>query len=96
MSEKKYFVVVDGDLRLKMHKGPSGMYVAVSLDVSGLFTQGHTVEETIANAHDAAKALAESRAIMAKETANAAKAAKVNSSAKPIRTKPGRRRLMKA
>ncbi len=95
MSEK-YFIVVDGDLRLKMHKGPSGMYVAVSLDVSGLFTQGHTVEETIANARDAAKALAESRAIMAKETIAAARAVTIKTSAKPIRAKPSRRRLVKA
>ncbi len=70
---EKSFIVVDGDLRLTMHKGPSGMYVASSLDVSGLLTQGRTVEEAIANAHDAAKALAESRAVMARETARSAR-----------------------
>lgn len=93
---EKYFIVVDGDLRLKMHKGPSGMYVAVSLDVSGLFTQGHTVEDAIANAHDAAKALAESRAIMAKEISAAARAAKMTAAVKPAKAIRERRRLVKA
>ncbi len=80
---EKAFIVVDGDLRLKMHKGPSGLYVASSLDVSGLFTQGRTVEETLANAHDAARALAESRAMMAKETDKSAKAVKLPGAIKP-------------
>lgn len=64
--KNKYFIVLDGDLRLKVHKGPSGMYVASSLDIAGLITQGETVEEVIANAHDAAETLAESRALMAR------------------------------
>ena len=84
------FIVIDGDLRLKMHKGPSGMYVAASLDVFGLFTQGRTVEETIANAHDAAKTLAESRAIMARETARSARAVKLDAA------NPRKRQLAKA
>ena len=62
------FMVVDGELRLKVTPG-SGWYVVEGLDIRGLVTQGRTIEEALANAHDAARALAESRAIMASQKA---------------------------
>lgn len=52
----KSFVVIDGDLRLLIERGEK-MYVASSLDIRGLNTQGKTIEEAIENAHDAAKNL---------------------------------------
>ncbi len=67
----KSFMVVDGELRLKITPD-SGWYCVEGLDNRGLVAQGRTVEEAIFMAH-AAKALAESRAIMA-----AQKAAKTN------------------
>ncbi len=60
-SAEKSFVVIDGDLRLLIERGEK-MYIASSLDIRGLNTQGKTIEEVIENAHDAAKVLAEYRA----------------------------------
>jgi predicted RNase H-like HicB family nuclease len=68
----KSFVVIDGDLRLLVTPG-TGWYVVSSLDIRGLNTQGKTIEEAIANAHDAAKVLAEDRAAIMKEIAVARK-----------------------
>jgi predicted RNase H-like HicB family nuclease len=64
------FVVVEGNLRLKVVKTKK-WYVASSLDVAGLYTQGKTIEEVIDNAHDAAKCLSESHAKMLAELAAA-------------------------
>lgn len=63
----KPFIVIDDGLRLKIERCTSGWYMAQSLDDSALMTQGETVEDVIANAHDAAKALDESRALMASQ-----------------------------
>ncbi len=71
---KKSFVVIDKGLRILITPVP-GWYAVQGLDIRGLNTQGKTIEEAIYMAHDAAQALAESRAIMAKETARKAKAA---------------------
>ncbi len=68
----KSFMVVDGELRLKITPD-SGWYCVEGLDIKGLVTQGRTIEEAIYMAHDAAKALAESRAIMAAQKAMKAK-----------------------
>lgn len=68
--KNKFFVVLAGDLRLRVHKGSSGMYIAESLDIAGLNTQGKTIEEAIANSHDAAETLAESRRLMAADLAS--------------------------
>jgi predicted RNase H-like HicB family nuclease len=57
-------MVVDGELRLKITPS-DGWYCVEGLDVKGLVTQGRTIKEAIYMAHDAAQALAESRAIMA-------------------------------
>ncbi|MCC8179466.1 MAG: hypothetical protein LIP23_00920 [Planctomycetes bacterium] len=71
----KSFMVVDGELRLKITPD-SGWYCVEGLDIKGLVTQGRTIEEAIYMAHDAAKALAESRAIMAAQKAAKSKAQK--------------------
>jgi predicted RNase H-like HicB family nuclease len=68
--KNRSFVVVDGDLRLRVAKTKE-WYVASSLDVVGLYTQGKTIEEVIDNAHDAAKCLADSHAKMLAELAAA-------------------------
>lgn len=70
----KSFVVIDGDLRLLVTSG-NGWYVVSSLDIRGLNTQGRTIEEAIANAHDAAKVLAEDREAMLREVSAAKKKA---------------------
>lgn len=71
----KSFMVVDGELRLKITPD-NGWYCVEGLDIKGLVTQGRTIEEAIYMAHDAAEALAEARAIMAAEKAAKAKAEK--------------------
>ncbi len=71
----KSFMVVDGELRLKITPD-SGWYCVEGLDIKGLVTQGRTIEEALYMAHDAAKTLAESRAIMAAQKAAKAKAQK--------------------
>ncbi|MDR2390433.1 MAG: type II toxin-antitoxin system HicB family antitoxin [Planctomycetota bacterium] len=68
--KNRSFIVVDGDLRLRVVRTDK-WYVASSLDVAGLYTQGKTIEEVIDNAHDAAKCLAESHARMLRELAAA-------------------------
>lgn len=68
--KNKPIYVIDGDLRLEIVKTEK-WYVVSSLDVSGLYTQGKTIEEAIANARDAAETLAESRALMTSELAEA-------------------------
>lgn len=70
----KPFVVIDKGLRIQLTPS-DGWYAVQGLDIRGLNTQGRTVEEAIYMAHDAAKALAESRAIMAKEMAKKAREA---------------------
>ena len=70
--KSKPFVVIDGDLRLLITPD-SGWYAVQGLDIRGLNTQGRTIEEAIYMAHDAAKALAASRAIMTKEVAKQVK-----------------------
>lgn len=77
----KSFMVVDGELRLKVTPD-SGWYCVEGLDIKGLVTQGRTIEEAIYMAHDAARALAESRAIMAAQKAAKAKAQKAKGKAK--------------
>lgn len=57
---KQSFIVVSGDLRLRVTPD-SGWYIAESLDVRGLNAQGKTVEEVITNAHEVARLLAEDR-----------------------------------
>lgn len=71
----KSFVVIDNGLRLLLTPS-DGWYAVQGLDIRGLNTQGKTVEEAISMAHDAAKALDESRAIMAKELAKRTQAVK--------------------
>ena len=83
------FVVIDGDLRLNVTKTDK-RYIATSLDIHGLNTQGATVEEVIANAHDAAKLLTEIRADMAREIETARKNAAAKT-AKTLRRSPSRR-----
>ncbi len=70
----KSFVVIDKGLRILITP-VSGWYAVQGLDIRGLNTQGRTIEEAIYMAHDAAHALAESRAIIAKEMSKKAKAA---------------------
>lgn len=84
--KSKSFVVIDGDLRLLITPD-SGWYCVQGLDIRGLNTQGRTIEEAIYMAHDAAKALAESRAIMAKELAKRAKKAE-KELRQPVKRKP--------
>ncbi len=62
------FIVIDKGLRILITPS-DGWYAVQGLDIRGLNTQGRTIEEAIYMAHDAAKLLAESRTIMAKETA---------------------------
>ncbi len=69
---EKSLVVIDGDLRLLLEY-EAGWYTVSSLDIRGLNTQGKTIEEAIANAHDAAKLLAEDRAMMMREIEKASK-----------------------
>ena len=83
----KSFMVVDGELRLKVTPD-SGWYCAEGLDIRGLITQGRTIEEAIANAHAAARALAESRAIMASEKAARAKRDKTVAPKRQLRRQP--------
>lgn len=66
------FIVIDKGLRILLTPC-EGWYCVQGLDIRGLNTQGRTVEEAIYMAHDAAKALEEARASMAKETAKRAK-----------------------
>ena len=68
----KSFTVVDGELRLKVTPS-DGWYCVEGLDIKGLVTQGQTIEEALYMAHDAAAALAESRALMAAQKAAAGK-----------------------
>ncbi len=89
MFTSKSFLVVDGELFLKITRAKK-WYVVEGLNVDGLFTQGRSIEEAIYMAHDAAKCLAESRAMMAAEK-NQKKAAKPE--AKKLAP---RRRLAKA
>ena len=86
MSEKP-FIVIDNGLRILLTPS-DGWYAVQGLDIRGLNTQGRTVEEAIYMAHDAAKALAESRALMAKKTAREAKDAV---KARNTESKPSRR-----
>ncbi len=72
---EKSFVVIDGDLRLLLEY-EAGWYTVSSLDIRGLNTQGKTIEEAIANAHDAAKLLAEDRAEMMREIRSASRKAR--------------------
>lgn len=87
----KQFVVIDGDLRLLITPG-SGWYVVSSLDIRGLNTQGKTIEEAIANAHDAAKLLAEDRTAMMAEISSATKKTLASKAKSP--TKPKVRRTL--
>lgn len=77
------FMVVDGELRLRITPS-DGWYCVEGLDIKGLVTQGRTIEEAIHMAHDAAEALAESRALMAAQKAARAKPKKIK--AAPRRT----------
>ncbi len=86
MFKSKSFLVVDGELLLKL-KRTDNWYIVEGLNVDGLFTQGRSIEEAIYMAHDAAKCLAESRAMIAAEEAAEKKAAK----AKMKKLAPGRR-----
>jgi predicted RNase H-like HicB family nuclease len=67
------FIVIDKGLRILITP-VDGWYAVQGLDVRGLNTQGRTIEEALAMAHDAAEALAEARALMAKTTAKTIKA----------------------
>ena len=65
-SIKKPFIVISGNLRLRFIPD-SGGFAVIGISPAGLNTQGDTFEEALANAHDAARCLAESRAVMAGE-----------------------------
>lgn len=92
----KSFMVVDGELRLRITPD-SGWYCVEGLDIKGLVTQGRTIEEAIYMAHDAAEALAESRAIMAAQKAAKAKEQKTKAKAKKAApVTPKRRQTAKA
>ncbi len=67
------FVVTDKGLRILITP-VEGWYAVHGLDIRGLNTQGRTIEEAIFMAHDAAKALSDARAAMAKETSKQVKA----------------------
>ncbi len=54
------FIVIDRGLRILVTPC-EGRYAVQGMDVRGLNTQGRTIEEAIAMAHDAAQALAEAR-----------------------------------
>lgn len=82
------FVVIDKGLRILITPS-DGWYAVQGLDIRGLNTQGRTIEEAIYMAHDAAKALADARAMMAKETAGKVKAEKAHAA---TATKRSRRR----
>ncbi len=68
------FIVIDKGLRILVTPC-EGWYAVQGMDMRGLNTQGRTIEEAIAMAHDAARALAGAREAMAKETAKEIKAA---------------------
>ncbi|MDR1745561.1 MAG: hypothetical protein LBS30_07405 [Planctomycetota bacterium] len=87
----KSFIVVDGELRLKITPS-DGWYCVEGMDIKGLVTQGRTIEEAIYMAHDAAVALAESRALMTAQKAAREKKRKIN----PGKAAPGRRQAVKA
>ncbi len=88
MFKSKSFTVVDGTLRLKVTP-EEGWYVVQGLDDDGIVTQGRSIEEAIYMAHDAAKGLAESRAIIAAQEAREAKA-KIKTKAKTAKPGVGR------
>ena len=85
------FIVIDKGLRILITPS-DGWYAVQGLDVRGLNTQGKTIEEAIYMAHDAAKALTEARALMAKKTAKEVKTEKAAAS-RPKRN-PGRRQTV--
>lgn len=67
-NKESSFIVIDNGLRILITPS-DGWYAVQGLDVRGLNTQGRTIEEAIAMAHDAAKALADARKSMARKTA---------------------------
>ena len=68
-SIEKPFIVVSGDLKLRFIPDTGG-FAVIGVNIRGLNTQGDTFEEALANAHDAARCLADSRAIMCREKEN--------------------------
>lgn len=96
--KNKSFMVVDGELRLKITPD-SGWYCVEGMDIPGLTTQGRTIEEAIYMAHDAAEALAESRALMSSQKAAQAKQAdkaKAQKTGKTLKTVAKRCQAVKA
>lgn len=89
MFKSKSFLVVDGELFLRITP-EDGWYIVQGMNDSGLITQGRSIEEAIYMAHDAAKCLAESRAIIAAEEAEKAKAEKAKARTK-VRRLPSKR-----
>lgn len=88
------FIIIHDGLRLLITPD-SGWYAVQGLDIRGLNTQGRTIEEAIYMAHDAAKALANARAMLAKRTAKEKKIAEKERTAKTRRT-PRRRQAVGA
>lgn len=62
MPRRKQYTVSDGKLVLTLQPAEEGGYVVTSPLDPELITEGETLEEVFANAHDAAQALRQSRA----------------------------------
>ena len=65
----KYYTVSDGKLMLTLEEAEEGGYVVTSPLDPELITEAETVHEAFANARDALKALAQSRAKLFKKLA---------------------------
>ena len=65
----KYYTVSDGKLVLTLEEAEEGGYVVTSPLDPELITEAETVHEAFANARDALKALAQSRAKLFKKLA---------------------------
>lgn len=74
MSATQY-TISDGELVLTMEPAEEGGYIVTSPLDPELITEAETVEEAFANARDAADALRESRAKLAKQLVAAGSAA---------------------
>ena len=65
------YTITDGKLVLLLQEAPEGGYIVTSPLDPELITEAETVSEAFENAHDALKALRESRAKLLRRTAAA-------------------------
>jgi antitoxin HicB len=69
MKTKKRYTISDGKLVLHLRPAEEGGYLVTSPLDPQLITEAETLEEAFANAHDAAKALRQSRAKLLRQLA---------------------------